>query len=80
MRPLLTQEKIRLYKFAKGTAIVLGAGLVGVGLWELVTSLISDPGSSSSWFGIFPIYIGAMLMLIAAAMTVDWFTNMRRYW
>ncbi len=78
--PRKEKELIRLYKLSRTGAILVGIVLLGYGTWLLVSSRLSDPSSLSSWFGIFPIYLGAMLLIVAAAMREDWFTNVRRYW
>jgi len=69
-----------LYKLAKSSMIVGGLGLLAYGLWDLLSPIFSRTYSSLYLFGIFPIYVGAMLILIAIAMKEDWFTNARRYW
>jgi len=79
LRVLAREEKIRLYKFVRAAAAIFGAALVIFGTWELVSSLLANPRNLSSWFGIFPVYVGAMILLIAAAIKEDWFTNARRY-
>jgi|GEM_PF-1738940 cytochrome c biogenesis protein CcdA len=80
MRALSREDKIRLYRFTKTVTFVLGTGLLIYGSWLLVSQRISEPERLSSWFGIFPIYVGAMLVLVGAAMKEDWFTNARKYW
>lgn len=80
MRPLEQREKESIYKFSKGTLFVAGAFLVGFGCWYFVTFLISDPHSLQYWFGIFPAYIGAMMILFGFAMRLEWFTDARRFW
>ena len=69
-----------LYKFTKGAMFVIGIVLVGYGIWWLVDPIVFHLKSPLWLIGIFPVYVGAMLMLIALAMKEDWFTNARKYW
>ena len=80
MRALTSSEMILLYRFTKSTMIVGGAILLGYGAWWLSGPIIYHIGSPLYLFGIFPMYVGAMVILIALAMKEDWFTNARRYW
>jgi uncharacterized membrane protein HdeD (DUF308 family) len=79
-RALTTSEMALLYKFAKSSMIVAGIVLLGFGSWWLLVPIIYHASAPLYLFGIFPIYIGAMIILIALAMKEDWFTNARRYW
>ena len=80
MRPLEQHEKESIYKFSKGTLFVTGAFLIAFGVWYFVTFLISDPHNSQYWFGIFPAYLGSMMVLFGFAMKLEWFTDARRFW
>jgi hypothetical protein len=81
LRVLTSAEMVLLYKFTKGSMFAIGLGLLGYGIWWLASPFILDiPGGSLWFFGIFPIYVGAMIILIAFAMKEDWFTNARKYW
>ncbi|MHB1907517.1 MAG: hypothetical protein ACYCQJ_01445 [Nitrososphaerales archaeon] len=69
-----------LYQLTRSSMFLGGMILIGYGSLRLSNPFvlhISDP----LWlFGIFPIYVGAMLILVSLAMKEDWFTNARRYW
>jgi uncharacterized membrane protein HdeD (DUF308 family) len=80
MRALTSSEMALLYKFTKATMIVGGVILLGYGAWWLSSPIIYHTNAPLYIFGIFPIYVGAMVILIALAMKEDWFTNARRYW
>ena len=80
MRPLEQHEKESIYKFSKGTLFATGAFLIAFGVWYFVTSLISDPHNSQYWFGIFPAYLGSMMVLFGFAMKLEWFTDARSFW
>lgn len=69
-----------LYKFTKGISIAIGVSLIGFGSWVLIDTLVFGVANSLWLIAIFPIYIGAMLILVALAMREDWFTNARKYW
>lgn len=69
-----------LYKFARAGMIAGGLFLLGYGSWWLVSPILLHYSNPLYLFGIFPVYVGAMLILIALAMREDWFTNARRYW
>jgi uncharacterized membrane protein HdeD (DUF308 family) len=69
-----------LYKFTKSSMIVAGFILLAYGTWWLSFPIIRHDITPLYLFGIFPIYVGAMIILIALAMKQDWFTNARRYW
>ena len=72
---------VLLYKFTKSSMFALGLGLLGYGAWWISSPFILRVPAGPLWFfGIFPIYVGAMIILIALAMKEDWFTNARRYW
>lgn len=66
-----------LYRLTKSGFIIGGIILIVYGSWDFFQPVV---GGQLSLFGIFPIYVGAMLILVAAAMKEDWFTNARRYW
>jgi hypothetical protein len=81
MRAFTSNEMILLYKFTKTATIVGGMVLVGYGIWWLLQPLLFHLSVDPLWlFGIFPVYVGSMCILIAIAMKEDWFTNARRYW
>lgn len=81
MRAFTSSEMMQLYRFTKSLMLTGGAILLGYGTWWLASPLILHVTTDTLWlFGIFPIYVGAMLILIAIAMKEDWFTNARRYW
>jgi uncharacterized membrane protein HdeD (DUF308 family) len=81
MKALTTTEMVMLYKFTKSSMIAGGIFLLGYGAWWLVGPILTQAASNPLWlFGIFPLYVGAMLILVALAMKADWFTNARRYW
>jgi hypothetical protein len=80
MRPLELKEKRQLYKFTKVLVIVLGVSLIAYGGWFFAINLFQDPSNLQYWFGIFPAYLGSMLILVSLAMKVEWFTDARRFW
>ena len=80
LRPLQQNEKKSLYKFTKVTLYVLGAVLIIYGCWYLVSQFISAPKNPEFWLGMFPAYIGSMMILISLAMKLEWFTDARRFW
>jgi hypothetical protein len=80
MRPIELQKKRQLYKFTKTLMIALGASLIVYGGWYFATSLVENPSSLQYWFGIFPAYVGSMMILVSLAMKVEWFTDARRFW
>ncbi|MDA4129928.1 MAG: hypothetical protein OK457_04080 [Thaumarchaeota archaeon] len=80
MRPLEPREKTQLYKFTKTILIFLGAFLIIYGGWSIGAGLVQNPHDSQYWFGIFPAYVGAMMILISFAMRIEWFTDARRFW
>lgn len=80
MRAFTSKELGNLYRLTKGSFIVGGMILIGYGALGIAGAFAPRAGEQVSWFGIFPIYVGAMLILFAAAMKEDWFTNARRYW
>jgi len=80
LRPLEFAEKKTLYRFSKSILILAGAFLVLYGGWYAVDGFLSSPGSSQFWFGIFPAYVGSMMILISLAMRIEWFTDARRFW
>ena len=80
MRALTPSEMVFLYKFTKSAMFVVGIALVGYGIWWLVDPIVFHLNSPLWLIGIFPVYVGAMLVLIALAMKEDWFTNARKYW
>ena len=75
MRAFTTKEMTMLYRLTKSSFIIGGIILIVYG-----SSDFFQPVVDGHLFGIFPIYVGAMLILIAAAMKEDWFTNARGYW
>jgi hypothetical protein len=81
MKALTPAEMVMLYKFTKSSMIAGGVFLIGYGAWWLLGPFLLGTASDPLWlFGIFPLYVGAMFILIALAMKEDWFTNARRYW
>lgn len=81
MRILTSREMILLYKLTKTAMFLGGIVLLGDGAWWLATPYLLRIASGPLWlFGIFPMYVGSMLILVALAMKEDWFTNARRYW
>jgi len=80
LRPLELGEKKTLYKFSKAILVLAGATLIFYGGWYLVDGLLQSPHSSQYWFGIFPAYVGSMMILISLAMRIEWFTDARRFW
>ena len=80
LRPLQQSEKKSLYKFTKVALCVLGAVLIVYGCWYLVSQYLSAPNNPEFWLGIFPAYIGSMMILISLAMKLEWFTDARRFW
>jgi hypothetical protein len=80
MRALSTQEMVMVFRLTRSCLFAGGAGLFGFGLWYVLEPMIYNVGNPLSSLGIFPIYVGGMLILIALAMKEDWFTNARRYW
>jgi uncharacterized membrane protein HdeD (DUF308 family) len=79
-RALTSREMALVYKFAKISMMVGGIILLGYGVWWLSEPIINRTGDPLYLFGIFPVYLGSMIILIALAMKEDWFTNARRYW
>ena len=80
MRAFTSNEMILLYRFTKTAMIAGGVILLGYGAWWLASPFVFHTSDSLYLFGIFPVYVGAMVILIALAMKEDWFTNARRYW
>ena len=80
MRPLELQEKKTLYRFTKSLLVVLGGFLIAYGVYTILSGLIVDPANLGLWFGIFPAYVGSMMILMSLAMKVEWFTDARRFW
>ena len=80
MRPLELGEKKALYRFTKTVLVITGAFLLVLGGWYLVGGLLGTEPAPQFWFGIFPAYIGMMMILISLAMRVEWFTDARRFW
>ncbi|MDH2901272.1 MAG: hypothetical protein PXY39_09895 [archaeon] len=81
MKALTSSEMILLYKFTRSAMLAGGLILLGYGAWWLSIPFIYHASNTPLYlFGIFPIYVGSMIILIALAMKEDWFTNARRYW
>ncbi len=80
MRPLELREKKALYKFSKILLTIFGFFLILYGGWYFISQFLASPHDMQFWFGIFPMYIGSMMLLISVAMKVEWFTDMRRFW
>jgi hypothetical protein len=69
-----------LYKFTKAVLAVTGSSLVLIGGWYLSGGLDGAERNPAFWFGIFPAYVGVMLILISLAVKIEWFTDTRRFW
>jgi hypothetical protein len=80
LRPLKDNEKRALYNLTKAALLVVGLGMTAYGLWFFVSQYLKSPGNSDYWFGIFPAYLGSMMVLISFAMKLEWFTDARRFW
>jgi hypothetical protein len=80
LRPLEFGEKRALYRFTKAILVIAGIFLLILGGWYLAGGLIGGEHSPEFWFGIFPAYIGVMMILISMAMRIEWFTDARRFW
>ena len=80
MRALELRKKKALYSFTKVVLVVVGVVLVVSGCWYLVSQYLEAPNNPEFWFGLFPAYIGAMMILISIAMKLEWFTDARRFW
>jgi uncharacterized membrane protein YvlD (DUF360 family) len=80
MRALTTKEMVVLYRATRGCLLVGGAVMLVGGLWYFVTPILFHLNNPLTALGLFPAYIGGMLIIVAAAMKEDWFTNARRYW
>jgi uncharacterized membrane protein YhdT len=80
LRPLELAEKKALYRLTKTVLVVLGLLLIAYGAWFLLSGMFYDPHDVDLWFGIFPVYLGAMMILISLAMKIEWFTDARKFW
>ena len=80
MRPLELGEKKALYRFTKVLLVFSGIFLIALGGWYLAGGFIGSGHTADFWFGIFPAYIGVMMILISLAMRIEWFTDARRFW
>jgi len=80
LRPLELAEKKALYKFTKAVLIVAGVFLLALGGWYLAGGLVGGGRTGQFWIGIFPAYVGGMMILISLAMRIEWFTDARRFW
>lgn len=80
MRPLKFEEKKTLYRFTKTALVIIGLVLMLYGGWFIVSQLMTAPHDSRFLFGIFPAYIGSMMIILSVAMKVEWFTDARRFW
>ncbi len=80
MRPLNEREKIRVYNFTKMALLLAGVVLLLYGIWYILSEYIASPGNPSFWLGLFPAYIGSMMILVSIAMKLEWFTDVRRFW
>lgn len=76
--PTLNMRK--LYRFAKVAVAFGGSVLVAYGLWLMTRPFFFPDVGPGFWFGLFPLYLGAMMILVSLAMKEDWFTNARKYW
>jgi hypothetical protein len=80
MRPLELREKKALYRFTKIVLALAGSFLIILGGWYLATGLLGGDRTGQFWIGIFPAYVGSMMILISLAMRIEWFTDARRFW
>ncbi|MDG6905260.1 MAG: hypothetical protein JRN20_05680 [Nitrososphaerota archaeon] len=80
MREVELKKKKALYRFTKTVLMIAGAFLLIYGCWFIISQLITVPRNPVFWFGIFPGYVGGMMILISIAMKLEWFTNARRFW
>lgn len=80
MRPLNEGEKKRVYNFTKIALLLAGFALLLYGIWYILSQYIASPSNPSFWLGLFPAYIGSMMMLVSIAMKLEWFTDARRFW
>jgi hypothetical protein len=80
VRPLELHEKKALYTFTKAMLIVLGSALLVYGTWFFISRFLGSPHNPEFWFGIFPAYLGCMMILVSIAMKIEWFTDARRFW
>jgi hypothetical protein len=80
LRALELSEKKALYRFSKYMLVVLGGLLITYGCWFLISQYLAAPSNPEFWFGIFPAYIGSMMILISIAMKLEWFTDARKFW
>jgi hypothetical protein len=69
-----------LYKFTKMLLVIAGIFLLVLGSWYLAGGLLGFGHDPEFWFGIFPAYVGVMMILISLAMRIEWFTDARRFW
>lgn len=68
-----------LYKISRFIFVATGIILIVYGS-SILSHLFLVANAGISLIGIFPIYVGGMLLIVAAAMKEDWFTNTRKYW
>jgi hypothetical protein len=80
LRPLEMGEKRALYRFTKFVLVISGVFLIGLGAWYLAGGFLGIEHTSEFWIGIFPAYVGVMMILISLAMRIEWFTDARRFW
>jgi hypothetical protein len=80
LRPLELGEKRALYRFTKVVLVTAGAFLLLFGGWYLFGGALGAERDPEFWFGIFPIYVGVMMILISLAMRIEWFTDTRSFW
>jgi hypothetical protein len=80
MRALTTREMALVYRVTRSTFFAGGSVLLAIGLWYVASPIVYHVDNPLIALGIFPMYIGGMLVLLGAAMKEDWFTNARRYW
>jgi len=69
-----------LYRFTKIVLVITGIFLIAYGAYVLLSGFFLSPGNYQFWIGIFPAYLGSMMILISLAMKVEWFTDARRFW
>jgi hypothetical protein len=80
LRAVELKKKKALYRFSKTVLLVGGTILIIYGCWFIVSQFLAVPSNPESWFGVFPAYVGAMMILISIAMKLEWFTDARRFW
>lgn len=80
LRDVELKRKKALYSFTKTALVIIGVFLIIYGCYFAISQFFTVPSSPQFWFGVFPAYVGAMMILISMAMKLEWFTNARRFW